>query len=428
MKVSVELLQKARVPFPHYANSGGIMDRLRIASTCFALGLCLFSSPVSADTISQTGTTQQTPSDHLPHIRLEPMFRLQRPTYAVHDPAGRMFFLEQPGRVRLYENGALAETPYLDLASIPKKVTLDYECGLLSIAFHPKFEENGLFYANYTTTAPNLKTVIAEFHADPKAKVVDPSTERIVMTISQPYVNHKGGQLQFGPDGYLYIGMGDGGNQHDPHKNGQNPQVLLAKMLRIDVTPRVGYAIPADNPFKTHQNWAPEIYAIGLRNPWRFSFDKETGLLYVGDVGQDDWEEIDIIQKGGNYGWSVREGAHNHQATPSFMPRTIDPIFEYSHDGSAASVTGGYVYRGKKIPALYGFYVFGEYSQGRIYGLKYEDGKVTASGLLIDPKDPTRKGGTKNPTQPSAFGEDIDGELYMLDNNGPVYRIVADKQ
>jgi len=403
------------------------MVRHCIASIGLAFGVALAGSVASADTVSQTATNQQTPAAELPRIRLEPMFKLQRPTYAVHDPAGRLFFLEQPGRVRLYENGSLLETPYLDLASIPKKITLDYECGLLSIAFHPKFAENGYFYANYTTTDPNLKTVIAEFHVDPAAKVVDPSTERIVMTISQPYVNHKGGQLQFGPDGYLYIGMGDGGNQHDPHRSGQNPQVLLAKMLRIDVTPRVGYAIPADNPFKTRQNWAPEIYAMGLRNPWRFSFDRQTGLLYAGDVGQDNWEEIDIIQKGGNYGWNVREGAHNHQAA-GMNPRTIDPIFEYSHDGTAASVTGGYVYRGKKIPNLYGWYVFGEYSQGRIYGLKYEDGKVTASGLLIDPKDPTRKGGTKNPTQPSSFGEDIDGELYMMDNNGPVYRIVADKQ
>jgi glucose/arabinose dehydrogenase len=398
----------------------------RASFLCFVIALTTLISAVSADTISQSATTQQTPSSELPRIRLEPMFKLQRPTYAVHDPAGRMFFLEQPGRVRLFEKGALLDTPYLDLASIPKKITLDYECGLLSIAFHPKFAENGLFYANYTTTNPNLKTVIAEFHVDPGAKAVDPSTERVVMTVNQPYVNHKGGQLQFGPDGFLYVGMGDGGNQHDPHKNGQNPQVLLGKMLRIDVTPRVGYAIPGDNPFKTRENWAPEIYAIGLRNPWRFSFDKETGLLYAGDVGQDTWEEIDIIRKGGNYGWNVREGAHDHEPA-RFTPRTIDPIFEYNHDRTAASVTGGYVYRGKKIPQLYGWYVFGEYSQGRVYALKYQDGKVTASGMLIDPKDPDRKGGLKNPTQPSSFGEDIEGELYMIDNNGPVYRIVAEK-
>ena len=381
--------------------------------------------PSFAETVSQNATTQQTASADLPRIRLEPMFRLQRPTYAVHDPAGRMFFLEQPGRVRLMEDGKLLEKPYLD---ITEKVLLDYECGLLSIAFHPKFATNGFVYANFTINSPNLKTVIAEYHVDPNAKEIDPSTERVVMTINQPYINHKGGQLQFGPDGYLYIGMGDGGSQKDPHKNGQNPQVLLGKMLRIDVTPRQGYGIPKDNPFSTRgkSHWAPEVWAIGLRNPWRFSFDPETGLLYAGDVGQDTWEEVDIIEKGGNYGWSVREGAHDHEPIRP-MPRTIDPIFEYSHDGTAASITGGYVYRGKKIPQLYGWYVFGEYSQGRVYGLKYEHGKVTASGMLIDPRDSTRKGGTRNPTQPSSFGEDVNGELYMIDNNGPVYRVVEDK-
>ncbi|HEY8749870.1 MAG TPA: PQQ-dependent sugar dehydrogenase [Tepidisphaeraceae bacterium] len=397
----------------------------RVALSCLALGIMLLPASLPADTVTQNVTTQQTAPADLPRIRLEPMFKLQRPTYAVHDPAGRMFFLEQPGRIRLYENGALVETPYLDIS---KKVVLDYECGLLSIAFHPKFAENGYFYANFTVISPVLKTVIAEYHVDPAAKVVDPSTERVVMTINQPFINHKGGQLQFGPDGYLYIGMGDGGGQHDSLKNGQNPQVLLGKMLRIDVTPRQGYAIPKDNPYVSKSNpaWAPEIYAIGLRNPWRFSFDAPTGLLYVGDVGQDTWEEVDIVQKGGNYGWSSREGTVEHDPMKP-ISRTIDPIFQYNHDKTAASITGGYVYHGKKIPALAGWYVFGEYSQGRIYGLKYEGGKVTVSGMIVNPKDPERKGGLKNPSQPSSFGEDIDGELYMIDNNGPVYRIVAEK-
>src|SRR6185312_5327114 len=224
-------------------------------------------------------------------------------------------------------------------------------------------------FRSFDVVQPNLKTVIAEFHVEPNAKQVDPATERDILTINQPYTNHKGGQLEFGPDGYLYIGMGDGGNQHDPHKNGQNPQMLLGKILRIDVSPRQGYGIPKDNPFASRatSNWAPEVYAIGLRNPWRFSFDAPTGLLYVGDVGQDTWEEVDIVTKGGNYGWNVREGQHDHEPITR-MPRTIDPIFEYNHNRTAASVTGGYVYHGKKIPGLANWYVFGEYSQGRIYG------------------------------------------------------------
>ena len=254
------------------------MKRVIVGLSVLVTGVLV--SGLSADTVSQSATTQQTPAAELPRIKLEPMFRLQHPTYAVHDPAGRMFFLEQPGRVRLMEEGKLLEKPYLDLTG---KLLVDYECGLLSIAFHPKFASNGYVYANFTINSPNLKTVIAEYHVDPAAKEIDPSTERVVMTINQPYINHKGGQLQFGPDGYLYIGMGDGGNQKDPHKNGQNPQVLLGKMLRIDVTPRQGYGIPKDNPFSTRGkgHWAPEIFAIGLRNPWRFSFDPETGLLYV---------------------------------------------------------------------------------------------------------------------------------------------------
>jgi glucose/arabinose dehydrogenase len=392
------------------------LNKLRVF---LGIVLCVCVQQAMADDVATPLMTQD-----MPRIKLELMFKLARPTYAVHDPAGRMFFLEQPGRVRLMEDGKLLETPYLD---ITKKAFLDYECGLLSIAFHPKFAENGYFYANYTTKMPNVRTVIAEFHVDPAARQVDISTERIVMTISQPYLNHKGGQLQFGPDGYLYIGMGDGGNGRDPHRNAQNPQVLLGKMLRIDVTPRQGYAIPKDNPWVEHNTWAPEIYAIGMRNPWRFCFDRETGLLWCADVGQDLWEEVDIIEKGGNYGWSLREGFHdfNPPTTPP-MPKPTDPIFEYGHNRTAASITGGLVYRGKKIPGLQGWYIFADYSQGTIYGIKYENGKLMGSGLIVNPKDPTRKGGTRNPTQASSFGEDAEGEMFLCDNNGPIYRILPD--
>ncbi len=175
-----------------------------------------------------------------------------------------------------------------------------------------------------------------------------------------------------------------------------------------------------------NKNWAPEIYAIGMRNPWRFSFDRETGLLYAADVGEDLWEEIDIIQKGGNYGWSVREGRHDFKpANP--MPKTIDPIFEYNHHGTSASITGGYVYHGQKIPELRGWYIFGDYSQGMIWAIKYENGKVVSSGVLVDLRDPSRNGGPKS-IQPSSFGEDADGELYMVDNTlGWCYRIVPGK-
>jgi glucose/arabinose dehydrogenase len=242
------------------------------------------------------------------------------------------------------------------------------------------------------------------------------------MTIDQPHPNHNGGQIAFGNDGMLYIGMGDGGEHHNPSNSAQNPKSLLGKMLRIDVTPREKYAIPKDNPFAEDSNYAPEIYALGLRNPWRFSFDRETGLLYAADVGQDNYEEVDIIEKGGNYGWRVREGARDLHPIKN-SPKFIDPIFEYEHLKTAASITGGLVYRGSAIPQLRGWYIFGDYSFGKIWALKYEPGKPVEVEVLIDPNDPAKKGSPR-PTQPSAFGEDAQGELYLLDINGPIYKFV----
>src|SRR6266436_3342998 len=251
-----------------------------------------------------------------PKVKLQPVLRgLDRPIQFLPHPDGRSLVVEQVGRIRFFENGKLTRQPFLDLT---KKVYVEYECGLLSIVFHPDFAKNGLLYANYTANAPNLKTFITEYKTDPKSPVVDITTERIVMTIDQPYPNHNGGQFQFGPDGMLYIGMGDGGLHHNPGNTAQNPKSLLGKFLRIDVTTsradipvRHPYAIPKDNPFVNDPNYAPEVYALGVRNPWRFCFDKETGLLYAADVGQDTWEEVDIIEKGGNYGWRIREGAHD---------------------------------------------------------------------------------------------------------------------
>jgi glucose/arabinose dehydrogenase len=359
----------------------------------------------------------------LPKIKLERLFVLEKPVEVGTDPMGRLYMIEQVGRVRFVEDGKPTETPYLDLT---KKVFVDYECGLLGIAFHPKFKENGYVYANYTAKAPKLHTFISEFKVDPEGKRIDPATERVVMKIEQPYVNHNGGQIAFGPrDGMLYIGMGDGGSAHDPQNRAQDPTSLLGKMLRIDVSIRDGYASPHDNPFVHKQGWRPEIWALGLRNPWRFTFDPPTGLLYAADVGQDEWEEVDIIERGGNYGWRIREGKHDlHPPKDGKRPEMTDPIFEYATPKLPGSITGGVVYRGDKIPALKGWYVFADYSLGTIYGLVYEDGKVTWSGVLVQPTDPKRSGGAR-PTQPSSFGVGPDGTLYMTDANGPVYRIVA---
>jgi len=356
-----------------------------------------------------------------PKIKLQMVLRgLDRPIQFLTHPDGRSLVVEQVGRVRFFENGKLTRQPFLDLT---KKVYVEYECGLLSIAFHPDFAKNGLLYANYTANAPNLKTFITEYKTDPKSPIVDVATERVVMTIDQPYPNHNGGQIQFGPDGMLYIGMGDGGMMHNPGNTAQNPKSLLGKFLRIDVTPREKYAIPKDNPFVSDPNFAPEVYALGMRNPWRFCFDKETGLLYAADVGQDIWEEVNIIEKGGNYGWRIREGAHDLHPIDN-PPKMIDPIFEYNHNKTAASITGGCVYHGSAIPALKGWYIFGDYSFGKVWAIKYEPGKPVQVEVLVDPNDPAKKAGIQRPVQPSAFGEDSNGEVYLCDINGPLFKFV----
>ena len=236
-----------------------------------------------------------------PAIKLERVQRgLEHPLFLTHDGTSRVFICEQPGRVRLMENGQLQKAPYLDLT---KQCVSDGECGLLSIAFHPQFAKNGLLYVYYTDRRPQLKVIISEFHADSKAGSVDVASERKLLDYDKPFPNHNGGGLAFGPDGYLYIGTGDGGLHDDPHANAQNPQSLMGKFLRIDVNGRgprgEPYAVPKDNPFVKNGNFFAEIWALGMRNPWRWSFDRETGELYAGDVGQNQWEEIDLIVKGG---------------------------------------------------------------------------------------------------------------------------------
>jgi glucose/arabinose dehydrogenase len=358
-----------------------------------------------------------------PMVRLEPFLaKLKKPIGLLTDGTTRMFILEQDGKVYTYENGQRSAKPWLDLS---KKVNVGYECGLLCIAFHPDYQKNGLFYVDQTRMAPTLKTFIAEYKVDPKAEAVDLATERILLTIDQPFENHNGGQLQFGPDGYLYIGMGDGGSMHDPNNNAQNPKSLLGKILRIDVNAKEGYAIPKGNPFANDASYRPEIWSLGMRNPWRFSFDSATGLLYEGDVGQDIWEEVNIIEKGGNYGWRIREGAADLHPVPN-PPKMIDPIFQYNHNKTAASITGGMVYHGKAIPALEGYYIFGDYSLGKVWGIKYDPAakKVVSEVLLINPADPNLTGGQRA-TQPSSFGQDAAGEIYLCDITfGNIFKIV----
>jgi glucose/arabinose dehydrogenase len=332
-----------------------------------------------------------------------------------NDNTGRFFVVEQAGRIRIVANSSLLPGSFLDIAS---KITTGSEMGLLGLAFHPSYRQNRRFFVNYNRTiGTQLQTVIAEYLASAAdANLADPASERILLTVDQPFPNHKGGQLAFGPDGFLYIGLGDGGSGGDPFGNGQNLQTWLGKMLRIDVDrtdPGLQYAIPPDNPFAAGGG-LPEIWAYGLRNPWRFSFESGTGRMFCADVGQDSFEEVDLLQNGGNFGWNTMEGLHCFNPSSGCnMTGLILPIAEYSHSEGEA-VIGGYVYEGSGIPSLVGTYVFGDYISGTIWGLKETTpGTWTRSQLLSTQRNI------------SSFGQDAAGELYVVDYSGNVLKLVS---
>jgi glucose/arabinose dehydrogenase len=332
-----------------------------------------------------------------------------------NDGTGRMFVVQQPGSIRIVLNGTLLATAFLDLTS---KVDFGGEKGLLGLAFHPQFPQNHLFYVHYDrVSSGQMQSVIAEYQVSPSdPNQADPNSERSLLTVDQPFPNHKGGQLAFGPDGFLYIGLGDGGSEGDPLHNGQNLQTLLGKMLRIDVDHRSGtlqYAIPPSNPFAAGGG-LPEIGAYGLRNPWRFSFEPGAGRLFCGDVGQDTYEEIDILQSGKNYGWSVMEGMHCfNPASGCNMTGLTLPIAEYTHaEGDA--VMGGYVYKGAAIPSLSGAYIFGDFGSGTIWELtEAPAGTWTRTKLLSTGRNI------------SSFGQDVAGEIYVVDYSGSILKLTT---
>ncbi|HVE87257.1 MAG TPA: PQQ-dependent sugar dehydrogenase [Myxococcales bacterium] len=325
--------------------------------------------------------------------------------------------------VVLEKGGAAKWASVADGASGPLfhvDVLTESEEGLLGLVFHPRFAENGRFFLDYVAEVDGKDTtVIEEWRVTPGADLrsAKPKAEKRLLTQRQPYQNHNAGQLAFGPDGMLYIGFGDGGFANDPHGNGQNPGTWLGKMLRVDVDHPGGdrpYGIPADNPFVGKEGWKPEIYALGLRNPWRYSFDPR-GRMVIADVGQDQWEEIDFLARGGNYGWNVREARH------CFKPKSdcataglIEPLYEYGHD-EGQSITGGYVYEGKSVPALAGKYLFADFTSGRVWAVELPEKVDGAAG------EPWALG--RWSMLPATFGKAADGEVYLADfGEGTVYR------
>lgn len=322
----------------------------------------------------------------------------------------RLYITEQAGRVRIASAGGLAPKPLLD---ITPKVYFSGEMGLLGLAFHPDYRQNGHFYVNYVDKSQ--RTVIARFTA--KNGEADAGSEKVLLTLKQPYVNHNGGGVAFGRDGYLYVSLGDGGSAGDPQNRAQDRHTLFGKILRLDVDKGNPYAIPSDNPFAAAKDARPEIWAYGLRNPWRISFDKKTGDLYIADVGQGDYEELNVQKagaKGGqNYGWPCWEGLHKFRLDScSGLGAYRKPIAEYDHDGGRCSVTGGYVYRGDKYPALAGKYFYGDFCNGQLFYADSRGGKWVQTEAA------------KTPYAISTFGQDNNGELYAADyRTGAIYRI-----
>jgi glucose/arabinose dehydrogenase len=337
---------------------------------------------------------------------------LQSPIHITQagDGSGRLFVVEQTGRIRIIQGGALLGTPFLDISD---RVSCCGERGLLSVAFPPDYASKGYFYVNYTQQSGD--TVVARYSVSADPDIADRESEEVVLTVDQPYANHNGGQLAFGPaDGYLYIGMGDGGSGGDPQNRAQDPGELLGKLLRIDVESGTRpYAVPVTNPYTQTVGYRGEIWALGLRNPWRFSFDRQTADLYIGDVGQGAWEEIDFqpaSSRGGeNYGWRIMEGNHCYNSGTCNQTGLVLPVAEYNHS-LGCSVTGGMVYRGQDYARMQGIYFYGDYCSGRLWGLRRE-GNTWQSALLLD-----------TAYSITTFGEDESGNLYLADyGTGDIY-------
>ena len=398
----------------------------------FIVAGCLLAIAACGQSDAQQGEPESNGAS--PDVTFERAFAnltFERPLYLLAGPETderRLYVVQQAGYVTSFPNQS-------DVTAAQTRQVIDLtdqvrsplgasarrggnEEGLLGMAFHPDFNENRHVYLHYSAADNPRRNILSEWTMR-RDGTIDPQSERVVMEVDQPYGNHNGGHIAFGPDGFLYITLGDGGAGGDPKNSGQDKSTLLGSILRIDVNTREdgkAYGIPDDNPFVNESNARPEIYAYGLRNVWRFSFDAKTGALWAGDVGQNAYEEIDIIEKGGNYGWNIREGMHDFRPRGRTDRDLIEPIHEYSRD-IGRSVTGGYVYRGDDIPALRGAYIFADYVTGRVWSLRYEEGEVTQHRQI------------DRVPRPASFGVDHEGEIYACcfqGDDGHIRKLVAE--
>ena len=362
-----------------------------------------------------------------------------KPVYVTPMPNhnDEILVFEQKGIIRLVKNGKITKSPFLDISDrVHRPMFPGDEMGFLGFAFDPNFVDNGFIYVHYDDKDDN--TIISKFTMD--GKFPDRSTEKNILTLAQPYSNHNGGTITFGKDGYLYIGLGDGGSSGDPEKRAQDLTNLFGTILRIDVHTDKPYVVPKDNPFTYYRKFKDEIWAYGLRNPWRFSFDALTGDMIIGDVGQYLWEEINIEYSGGkgglNYGWNIVEGNHCYpEDSKCEVDGFVMPAFEYPNNANYAktlfgikqpdmdgcSITGGYVYRGNNIPDLYGRYIFGDYCTGKIWSILIKNG---IGGNLIDHTKSIMESMGKKEFYLSSFGQDNKNELFIIDYNGTIYQLI----
>ena len=410
------------------------MGKLRLAGFIPAFSLLLSAcggSGGDGPAVSPPPTPSPPPPAAAPQVALQQVFAGLTPVPAapvsLQQAPGdgtRWFVVEQAGTIRAFANddGATGTLEFLDISA---RVISGGESGLLGLAFHPDFPNTPEVFVSYTG-APDLTSYVSRFSSVDGGQTLDAASEQVILTVLQDFSNHNGGNIVFGPDGYLYIGFGDGGSGGDPLDRAQDNTNLLGTMVRIDVDGGNPYAIPATdpgNPFAANQTCpqgftvggeeCPEIFAWGLRNPWRFSFDRQTGDLWAGDVGQSAWEEIDIVTAAGDYGWDDREGAHCFEPPSDCITDSIDPVTEYDRS-LGASVTGGFVYRGSAVPDLVGWYVFGDFISGRLFAIPADSAAGTEPEVLLE----TGLG-------IAAFGESVDGELFVVNYGGSIHQVVS---